>query len=69
MRQMIPLFEPGSLDADAAVPKRFAARRNTLLRRHSLQATPSVIASRTRSLVRVTPSFALMWLHLLATVL
>ena len=43
-----------------------AARRRT---RYMLQATPSVIASRTRSLVRVTPSLALMWLHVFATVL
>ncbi len=41
-------------------------RKRVLLIR---QAMPSVIASRTRSFVRATPSFALMWLQALATVL
>ena len=57
---------PGALEASALVIVWIGTKAQ---RGAAAYATPSVIASRIRSLVRVTPSLALIWLQALAIVL
>ena len=54
--------KPGRRDQITVAMNRSQSRQ----RNHAI---PSVIANRTSSLVRVTPSLALIWLHAFATVL